>query len=132
MRGSQWTLTVIVSCAWLGASAPSFAGVDQSNRASIGNLAVGPDQTVGQTFVVGVPGLLTGIEFAPLLDTSDTNDQVRLELFDELGQSLGITQSLGSVSISAENFQPGTGGMIPAPSRIAEPDRVISIRAGSA
>jgi hypothetical protein len=89
-------------------------GVDQWNRVSTGNTAViSGGQTAGQTFTVGITGLLSGVEFAPLLDSSDPSDEITLEVFDSLGQSLGST------SITAEDFPPGSG-VVPAPLSLTE------------
>lgn len=83
------------------------------NLVSTGNLSVVTGgQTAGQTFTVGVTGLLSGIEFAPLLGSSDPSDEIIVEVFDSLGQSLGST------SILATDFPPGAG-VVPDPLLLA-------------
>jgi streptogramin lyase len=85
----------------------AIAAVDPSNLVSTGNIVVGSGQESGQTVVMRLAGRLTGIEIAPLLDTAGPSDLVSVEVFD------GLSQSLGSVSISAAGFPPGAG--VPAP-----------------
>jgi hypothetical protein len=88
MTRRRRAVLVLVATGFAIAGGPSFAAVDQSNLTSVGNLVVDQSQTVGQTFTVGVAGLLTGIEFAPLLDRGASSDLIFLELFDGV-QSLG-------------------------------------------
>jgi hypothetical protein len=92
-------LTVLTVCA--------HAQLDQFNFVSTGNLAVSHDQISGQTFTAGLSGQLTGIEFAPLLDTGLTSDELMISVFD------GSEQLLGSAKISSQDFPPGSG-VIPA------------------
>ena len=100
------TFSVTVGLNELPAEAAEII-VDQKNLVSDGNLVVVQTQIIGQSFQVGLPGMLVGIEIAPLLDTTDPNDEFLLELFDSNDQSLGTT------SIRATNFQ--TGGGTPNP-----------------
>lgn len=81
--------------------------VDQSNLFSNGNSSVTRQQPVGQSFTIGEDGTLAGIEFAPLRDTADATDHIFLDLYDT-----SITL-LGTASITAAGFPPGTG--VPAP-----------------
>ena len=94
------------------AAPASAVVVDQSNLTSTGNFGVGPSQNVGQSFVVATSGLLTGIEFAPLLDSASLGDMVTIEVFNSL------SQSLGTASITVNAFPPG-GGVVPAPLSLA-------------
>lgn len=87
---------------------PTANGAD--NNLGVGE---GGGQIVGQTFTVGVTGLLSGIEFAPLLDSSDPNDEIIVEIFGAGGQPLGST------SLLATGFPPGSG-VIPGPLSLSE------------
>jgi len=98
---------ILLLVAWSWAWGDARAAVAPYNLTSSGNLGLSPAQSVGQTFVTHYAGRLTGIEFAPQLDSASPTDAIFIEVFDGLGQSLG------SSSILAAAFPPGNG--VPAP-----------------
>jgi len=85
--------------------------VDQSNLVSAGNFGVARTQHVGQSFTVGIGGILIGIEWAPQLGTAAASDVIFVDVYDA-GNTL-----LGTGSITAAGFPPGNG--VPAPLSLA-------------
>jgi hypothetical protein len=66
--------------------------VDAACVDSWSTIEVGPGEAPGQTFEIGVAGILSGIEIAPLGDGSSAGETLVLDLLDGAGAVLGSAE----------------------------------------